>query len=93
MFSARLSTDLQRNIDLTDAFKRFFRDVFFSAMQQNRWIPWETGLGVLGRRARAIARAPARPRAREAKGHKVWILPRPLPEPFFRAAGKSLAQG
>ena len=27
-------------------------------MQQNRWIPWETGLGVLGGRARA--RAPTR---------------------------------
>ena len=54
-------------------------------MQQNRWIPW----GSWGARARLRARL----REREAKDHKAWNLPQPLPEPFLRAAGEGLAQG
>ena len=57
MSSARFSAHLHRNTDLTIAFKMFFSQGFFQAMQQDRWIPWETGLGVLGGRVRARVHA------------------------------------
>ena len=70
MFLARFSTNLHRKIDLTNAFKSFFRDDSFKLCSKIAGF-----LGVLGGRAHACARS----REREAKGHKVWNLPRPLP--------------
>ena len=90
MFLARFSTNIQRLIDLTNAFKNFFRDDSFKPCSKIAGFLGKQGLGFLGG---ARARSPARPRTREAKGHKVWILPRSLPEPFLRAAGKWFAQG
>ena len=71
MFFARFSTNLQRQIDLTNAFKTIFRDDSFKQCSKIAGF-----LGVLGG---ARARLRARPRERQAKGHKVWNLPRPLP--------------
>ena len=71
MLLARFSTTFQRQIDLTNAFKSFFRDNSFKLCSKNRWIPWSSW--------GAHARLRARPRKREAKGHKVWNLPCPLP--------------
>ena len=74
MFLALVSTNLQRQIDLTNAFKSFFRDDSFKQCRK-----FAGFLGVLEGRAHACVRACARPREREAKDHKVWNLPRPLP--------------
>ena len=71
MFLARCSTNLQRKIALTNAFKSFFRDDSFKLCSKIA--------GIVGKQG--------------AKGRKVWNLPCPLPEPFFKAAGKGLAQG
>ena len=68
MVLARFSTNSKRKIDLTIAFKSIFRDDSFKLCSKIARF-----LGVLGARLRA------RPREREAKGHKVWNLPRPLP--------------
>ena len=54
MLLARLSTNLQRKIDLTNAFESFSRDDSFSHAAKsldplgNRWPPWETALEALG---------------------------------------------
>ena len=71
MFLARLSTNLQRRVDLTNAFKSFFRDDSYKLCTKIA--------GILGKQG--------------AKRRKVWNLPRPLPEPFLRTAGKGPAQG
>ena len=62
--------------------QKLFSRGFVQAMHQNRWIPGETALGVLGGA-----------RAREAKVSKAWNLLRTLKEPSIRSSGKSLAQG
>ena len=77
MFLAHFSTKLHRKIDLTNAFKNVFRDDSFKQCSKIAGF-----LGVLGGRARlggARARLRARPREGEAKDHKVWNLPRPIP--------------
>ncbi len=88
MFLARFSTNLQFKIHLTSAFKSFFREDSFKPCSKIAGYLGKQGLGFLGG-----ARAPARPRAREAKGHKAWNLLRTLKEPLTRSSGKSLAQG
>ena len=50
-------------------------------MQQNRFIPWETGFGVLGERARARAHVREKLRATLGISREPW------------SGGKSLAQG
>ena len=77
MFLARFSTNLQRKIDLINAFKSFFRDDSFKLCSKIAGF-----LGVLGGRALS-----------EAKGHKVWNLPRPLHPIAATFASKELAQG
>ena len=63
MFVARFSAILQRNIDLTNAFKIIFATTLLgNAVKSLDWLG--NALGAL-RRAR--------------KDHKVWNLPRPLP--------------
>ena len=77
MFLARFSPNLQRKIDLTNAFKSIFRDNSFKLCSKIAGF-----LGFLGG-----ARTPARARASDKfpqlcasnKDHKVWNLPRPLP--------------
>ena len=71
MFLARFSRNLYRKIDVTNAFKTFYRDNSFKLCSKIA--------GILGKHG--------------AKGRKVWNLPRPLPEPFLKAAGKGFAQG
>ena len=69
MFLAHFSANLQRKIDLTNA-NFFFATILLSHAAEslvpleNRWIPWETALGVLGGAC-----------AREAEGRKAWNLP------------------
>ena len=87
MFLARFSGQLQQQIDLTKAFKSFFRNDSFYPCRQLAGFLGKQGLGFLGG-----ARMHARPRAREGKGHKAWNLPWTLKEPFMRSSGKSLAQ-
>ena len=88
MFLARFSTHLQRKIDLTNAFKSFFRDDSFKPCSKITGFLGKHGLGFLGG-----ARALAHPCAREAKGHKAWNSLQTLKEPLRRSGGKSLAQG
>ena len=56
MFLARLSTNLQRKIDLTNAFKSFFRDDSFKPCTEVAGFLVKQGLGFSGG-ARARARA------------------------------------
>ena len=71
MFLARFSPNLQRQIDLTNAFKSIFRDDSFK--------PCSKIAGFLGLLGGARARLRARTRERKVTGHTVWNLPRPSP--------------
>ena len=72
------ASNLQRQIDLNNAFKSFFRG---DSCKPCRRIAGNRAWGAWGARMR------------EAKRHKAWTLPRPLPEMLLRPSGKSLAQG
>ena len=58
-------------------------------MQQTRWIPCETALGVRGE---ARTREAKGHKAWEAKARKAWNLPQTVKERLIRSNGKSLAQ-
>ena len=91
MFLARFSTNLQRKIDLTNAFKTIFRDDSFKLCSKIAGF-----LGVLGGRAHACARARASTlgalggRARTTKFGTCRV---PYHEALVRASSKDLAQG
>ena len=78
MFLARFSANLQRQIDLTNAFKSFFRDDSFEPCRKT---------------AGNLAWGACGASMREAKGRKAWNLPPTLSEPFLKATSKSVAQG
>ena len=81
-------TNLHQKLDLTNAFKSFFRDDSFEPCSN---IAGSLGKSLDPREAALGVRGGAR--AREAKGHKAWNLPRTLKKPLVRSGGKSLAQG
>ena len=85
MFLARFSTNLQRKIDLTNAFKSFFRDDSFKLCSKIAGF-----LGVLGGRAHACARACA---SEKLWTRKIGTCRVPYHEALVRASGKDLAQG
>ena len=82
MFWARFSTTLQRKIDLTRAFKSFFRDNSFKQCSKIA--------GVLGGRALACTRARASEKPRATRFGTCRV---PYHEALVRASGKHLAQG
>ena len=82
---ARFSTYLQRNIDLTNAFKSFFRDDSFELCSKIAGF-----LGVLGGRTHACARARASAKLRTTKFGTCRV---PYHEALVRARGKDFAQG
>ena len=83
--SARFSTNLQRKIDLTNAFKSIFRDDSFKQCSKIAGF-----LGVLGGRAHACARARASEKLRATRFGTCRV---PYHEALVRASGKDLAQG
>ena len=85
MFLARFSTHLQRKIDLTNAFKSFFRDDSFKLCSKIAGF-----LGVLGGRTHACARARASEKLRTTRFGTCRV---PYHEALVRASGKDLAQG
>ena len=85
MLLARFSTNLQRQIDLTNAFKRIFRDDYFQLCSKIAGF-----LGVLGGRAHACARARASEKLRAIRFGTCRV---PYHEALVRASGKDLAQG
>ena len=85
MFLARFSTTLQRQIDLTNAFKSFFRDDSFKPCRKIAGF-----LRVLGGRAHAGARARASEKLRTTKFGTCRV---PYHEALVRASGKDRAQG
>ena len=85
MFWARFSTNLQRKIDLTNAFKSFFRDDSFEQCSKLAGF-----LGVLRGRAHACARARASEKLRTTKFGTCRV---PYHEALVRDSGKDLAQG
>ena len=85
MSRVEISTTLQRKIDLTNAFKSFFRDDSFKLCSKIAGV-----LEVLGGRTHACARA----RASEKLGATRFGTCRvPYHEAVVRASGKDLAQG
>ena len=96
MFLARFSTILQRKIDLTNAFKSFFRDDSFKQCSKIAGF-----LGVLGGGAHACASACASEKLRTTKFGTCRVLRTtkfgtcrvPYHEALVRASGKDLAQG
>ena len=85
MFLARLSTNSQRNFDLTNAFKSIFRDDSFKQCSKIAGF-----LGVLGGRAHACARARTSEKLRATRFGTCHV---PYHEALVRASGKDLAQG
>ena len=85
MFLSRFSTNLQRKIDLTNAFKSFFRDDSFKQRSNIAGL-----LGVLGGRAHACARARASEKLRATRFGTCCV---PYHEALVRASGKDPAQG
>ena len=85
MFLARISTNLQRKIDLTNAFKSIFRDDSFKQCSKIAGF-----LGVLGGRSHACARARASEKLRTTKFGTCRV---PYHEALVRASGTDLAQG
>ena len=85
MLLAHVSTNLQRKIDLTNAFKSIFRDDSFKLCSKIAGF-----LGVLGGRAHACARARASEKLRTTKFGTCRV---PYHEALVRASGKDLAQG
>ena len=79
------STNLQRKIDLTNAFKSICRDDSFKQCSKIAGV-----LGVLGGRAHACARACASVMLRATRFGTCRI---PYHEALVRASGKDLAQG
>ena len=84
MFLARCSTNLQRIIDLTNAFKSFFGDDRFK--QCSKIAEFQR---VLGWRANACARACASEKLRATRFGTCRV---PYHEALVRASGKDLAQ-
>ena len=85
MFLARFSTNLQRKIDLTKAFKNIFRDDSFKQCSKNAGF-----LGVLGGRAHACALTRASEKLKAIRFRTCRV---PYHEALVRASGKDLAQG
>ena len=85
IFLARFSTELRRKIDLTNAFKSFFRDDSFKPCSEIAGF-----LGALGRRADACACARASEKLRTTK---FGTCRGPHHEALVGASGKDLAQG
>ena len=85
MFLARVSTSLQRQIDLTNAFKTIFRDDSFKLCSKIAGF-----LGVLGWRTHACARVRASEKLRATMFGMCRV---PYHEALVRASGKDLAQG
>ena len=85
MFLARFSTNLQRKIDLTNAFKNIFRDDSFKLCSKIAGF-----LQVLGGRAHACSRARASEKLRATRFGTCCV---PYHEAVVRASGKDLAQG
>ena len=85
MFLNRFSTNLQQKIDLTNAFKSFFRDNSFKLCCKIAGF-----LGVLGGRAHACARTRTSEKLRTTK---FGICRAPYHEALVRASSKDLAQG
>ena len=54
MFLTRFSTNVHRKIDLTNAFKSFFRDDSFKPCSKIAGLPGKQCLGCLGERARGL---------------------------------------
>ena len=85
MFLALFSTNLQRQIDLTNAFKSIFRDDSFKLCSKIAGF-----LGALGGRAHACVRARASEKPRATRFGTCCV---PYHEALARASGKDLAQG
>ena len=85
MFLASFSKNVQRKIDLTNAFKTIFRNNSFKQCNKIAGFP-----GVLGGRAHACARARASEKLRTTKFGTCRI---PYHEALVMASGKDLAQG
>ena len=85
MFLARFSANLQRQIDLTNAFKSIFRHDSFKKCSKIAGF-----LGVLGGRAHACARARA---SKKLRATRIGTCRVPYHEALARASGKDLAQG
>ena len=85
MFLARFSTNSQRKIDLTNAFKSIFRDNSFELCSKIAGF-----LRVLGAHAHACARARASEKLRATRFGTCRV---PYHEALVRASGKDLAQG
>ena len=85
MFLARFSTILQRKIDLTNAFRTFFRDDSFKQCSKIAGF-----LVVLGGRAHACARARASEKLRATRFGTCCV---PYHEALVRASSKGLAHG
>ena len=73
-------TNLQRNIDLTNAFKSLFRDDSLKPCNKIAVYLGKQCLGCFGWRVR------------EAKGRKAWNLQRTVKELLIRSSGKSLGR-
>ena len=85
MFLARGSANLHRKVDLTNAFKSFFRNNSFKLCNKIARF-----LRVLGGRAHACACARASEKLRTTKFGTCRV---PYHEALVRASGKNLAQG
>ena len=85
MFLARFSTNLQRKLDLTNAFKSIFRDDSFKQCSKIAGV-----LGVLRGRAHARSRTRAKEKLRTAKFGTFLV---PYHDASVRASGKDLAKG
>ena len=85
MFFARFSINVQRKIDLTNAYKSIFRDDSFKLCSKMAGF-----LGVLGGRAHACARARASEKLRATRFGTCRV---PYYEALVTASGKDLAQG
>ena len=85
MFLARFSANLHRKIELTHAFKTFFRDDSFKQCSKIAGF-----LGVLGGHAHACVRARASEQPRTTRFGTCRV---PYHEALVRASGKDLAQG
>ena len=85
MFLARFSANLQRTIDLRNAFKSIFRDDSFKLCSKIAGF-----LGVPGRRTHDCVRACASKKLRTTKFGTYRF---PYHDALVRASGKDLAQG
>ena len=85
MFLARFSTNLQRKLHLTNAFKNIFRDDSFKLCSKIAGF-----LGVLGELAHDCARVCASERLRTTRFGTCRV---PYHEALVKASGKDLVQG